>query len=78
MRRHKKDMNELQIDRLRSRAKYSSISDEERWVEIFNILFPEAEKPPTPCKRTEFIFLGLSTAPVPSLLLFCLQFWRQC
>ncbi|SCO36548.1 uncharacterized protein FFMR_04131 [Fusarium fujikuroi] len=48
MRRHKADMSTSQIDCLQSRSKYSSKSDEERWMDTFNILFPEAQKPQTP------------------------------
>ncbi|KAI6753904.1 hypothetical protein HG530_013080 [Fusarium avenaceum] len=47
-RNHEEDMNDWQIDKLRSRAKYSSKPDGERWLEIYSILFPKAEKPPTP------------------------------
>lgn len=62
MRRHKEDMTASQIDRLQSRSRYySSKPDEERWIEVFDILFPEAQKPATPCKRTEFIFLIVPT-----------------
>lgn len=42
-------------ERLKSRKGIQNIPEEEKWKHMYNILFPDAEDIPSPCKLTRMI-----------------------